>query len=84
MNPIKKAVSSTGAALLGGVGLKSVAEDLGLTGPVGQAVANAPEAATMPLANDAAAQAARRRRMLLNQARSGRQSTILSTTDSLG
>lgn len=43
-----------------------------------------PEVAAMPTANDAAAQAARRRRLLMNQARSGRQSTMLSTTDTLG
>jgi hypothetical protein len=43
-----------------------------------------PATAMMPTANDAAAQAARRRRMLMNQARSGRQSTMLSTTDTLG
>lgn len=42
------------------------------------------EVATMPMANDAAATAARRRRMLANQMRSGRQSTLLSATDTLG
>lgn len=42
------------------------------------------EVAAMPMANDEAAKAARRRRMQMNQARSGRQSTLLSTTDTLG
>lgn len=48
------------------------------------AEAAAAEVATMPTANNAAAVAARRRRMLANQMRSGRQSTMLSTTDTLG
>lgn len=80
--PLKK-VGSIGATLLGGVGLGGVAKGLGLKAAV-QSMAEAPEVATMPTVNDAAAQAARRRRMLMNQARSGRQSTMLSTTDTLG
>lgn len=44
----------------------------------------ATETAVMPTPNDAAAMAARRRRMLQSQARSGRQSTLLSTMDTLG
>lgn len=83
MKAVKKVGKSTGASLLGGIGLKSAAEDLGLTGGAQEAAA-LPEVAAMPTANDEAAKAARRRRMLMNQARSGRQSTLLSTTDTLG
>lgn len=43
-----------------------------------------PAETAMPTPNDDAARAARRRRMLMNQSRSGRQSTLLSTTDTLG
>ncbi len=38
----------------------------------------------MPTPDDDAIKAARRRRMMANTARSGRQSTMLSTTDTLG
>lgn len=72
-----------GATLLGGAGAKAAASELGLTGQTDIAP-DLPAVAAIPTANDAAAQAARRRRLLMNQARSGRQSTMLSTTDTLG
>jgi hypothetical protein len=83
VKPAKKVAGTLGSTLLGGIGLKSAAKGLGLIGSFA-AAPDLPEVAAMPTVNDAAAQAARRRRMQMNQARSGRQSTMLSTTDTLG
>lgn len=62
---------------------KAVKAVKGALGGVEQAP-DLPPVQEMPAANDEAAKAARRRRMLMNQARSGRQSTLLSNTDTLG
>jgi len=76
VKPFKKALSILSPAFMVGKSL--------LGGKGGGAAPDLPEVAAMPTANDAAAKAARRRRMLMNQSRSGRQSTMLSTTDTLG
>jgi hypothetical protein len=43
-----------------------------------------PEPTVMPLADDAAAEAARKKSLAAQQKRGGRASTILSTSDTLG
>lgn len=77
MKPVKKAFSFLSPAYMVGKAVK------GALGGVEQAP-DLPPVQEMPAANDEAAKAARRRRMLMNQARSGRQSTLLSNTDTLG
>lgn len=67
------------SAGLAGVGAKA-AVDLTKTPDAPQLA----EPAVMPAPNDDAARAARRRRMLANQQRTGRQSTLLSNVDTLG
>jgi hypothetical protein len=68
------------SAGLAGAGTKKVMDKLT---EVPEAPALAP-VAVMPTADDDAIRAAKRRRLLANTARSGRQSTMLSTTDTLG
>ena len=75
--------------VLKGNDLKRAADPLGIGDKLKKlsavpAASELPAVSEMPTPDDAAAMAARRRRQQMSQARSGRQSTMLSVTDTLG
>ena len=88
---LKKAAGTMLGSALGGVDLTSAAGAGVVGGKVVEKIIGAPapaieaaKPAVMPAPNDEAIRAARRRLAIQMQARSGRQSTLLSNVETLG